>query len=263
MSGPAPGAADGAPYHRPMPRPEDPDSWDHVPRNLATISERIAEAAHAARREADDISLVAVSKTFPVDAIEAALDAGQTLFGENRVQEALPKIEALAKIDALSGSPEPGRARFHLVGHLQTNKARNAGAFDMIESVDSVRLAAALDCRLFHPIPVLLEVNVVGEASKHGFAPADLPDALTAIRPLGKLAVVGLMTVAPLVADPEEVRPVFRELRRLRDGLRRELPGLEQLSMGQLSMGMTNDFTVAIAEGATIVRIGRAIFGDR
>ena len=236
-----------------MSPPSYPDTWDHVPRNLTAVRAQIADAARAAGRDPASIDLVAVSKTFPVEAIHSAIEVGQTLFGENRVQEALPKI------DALSGSG----ARFHLVGHLQTNKARNAGAFDMIESVDSVRLAAALDRRLPHPIPVLLEVNVAGEASKHGFAPADLPDALTAIRPLGNLDVVGLMTVAPLVADPEEVRPVFRELRRLRDGLRRELPGLDQHSMGQLSMGMTNDFAVAIAEGATIVRIGRAIFGDR
>ena len=228
------------------------DTWSHVPRNLATIHSRIAEASQRADRDPADIQLVAVSKTFPVEAIAAALDAGQTLFGENRVQEALPKIDALSTGD--SGET----ARFHLVGHLQTNKARHAGAFDMIESVDSVRLAAALDRRLAHPIPILLEVNVAGEASKHGFAPADCGDALAAIQALPTLNVVGLMTVAPLVADPEEARPVFRELRRLRDELRLRHP-----SLGHLSMGMTNDFAVAIAEGATIVRIGRAIFGDR
>lgn len=225
-----------------------PESWDHIQRNLATVRAQIADAAIAAERDPASIELVAVCKTFPVEAIETAIAAGQTLFGENRVQEALPKI------DALSGST----ARFHLVGHLQTNKAKNAGGFDMIESVDSVRLAAALDRRLPHPIPVLLEVNVAGEASKHGFAPADLSNALAAIRPLGNVDVVGLMTVAPLVADPEGVRPVFRKLRQLRDAHRPEYPGLDHLSMG-----MTNDFAVAIAEGATIVRIGRAIFSDR
>ena len=231
------------------------DDWSHVPRNLATIRSRIGEAADSAGRDPADVQLVAVSKTFPIEAITAALHAGQTLFGENRVQEALKKIEALPANDALSAA---NRARFHLVGHLQTNKAKHAGAFDMIESVDSVRLAAALDRRLSHPLPILLEINVAGEASKHGFAAAELGEALTAIGPLANLEVGGLMTVAPLVADPEEARPVFRELRRLRDAFRERHPGLRHLSMG-----MTNDFAVAIDEGATIVRIGRAIFGDR
>lgn len=225
------------------------ETWTHVAPNLARIRAQIAEAAEAAGRDPAEVELVAVSKTFPVEALRAAMDAGQTLFGENRVQEALVKMEAVAGNDALSGT----RARFHLVGHLQTNKARHAGAFDMIESVDSVRLAVALERRLPQPIPVLVQVNVAGEASKEGFAPEALADALEAIRPLANVDVVGLMTVAPLLPDPEEARAVFAALRGLRDahGLR------------HLSMGMTNDFTAAVAEGATIVRIGRAIFGDR
>ena len=247
--------------------PASPETWTHVGRNLATIRSRIADVAAAAGRDPADVQLVAVSKTFPVEAITAALEAGQTVFGENRIQEALPKIETLAAAtpatDALSGRDPSQRPQFHFIGHLQTNKAKQAGAFDMIESVDSVRLAAALDQRLPHPIPVLLEINVSGEASKHGLASADLTDALAAIGgpadgPMAKLEVAGLMTVAPLVADPEDARAVFRELRRLRDTHQDRHPGLRHLSMG-----MTNDYAVAIDEGATIVRIGRAIFGDR
>jgi pyridoxal phosphate enzyme (YggS family) len=220
-----------------------PETWDHVARNLENICETIEQAAAAANREPAGVRLVAVSKTFPVEAIRAALAAGHTLFGENRIQEALPKIDTLTTVGA----------SFHLIGHLQSNKARHAGEFGMVESVDSIKLARAIDKRLDHPLPILLEVNVSGEASKNGFRPDDLDRACTEIQALPKLNVQGLMTVAPLAADPEEVRPYFRQLRELRDAL-----GLQELSMG-----MTNDFPVAIEEGATIVRIGRAIFGDR
>ena len=236
-----------------MPQDSSSQEWEHVAGNLATVRARIAAAAEAAGRDPGGVELVAVSKTFPVAALQAAIAAGQTLFGENRVQEALPKIEALAGIAGPDGAPP----RFHLVGHLQTNKARQAGAFDMIESVDSLRLAVALERRLPRPMPVLLEVNVAGEASKHGFAPDEVGPALAAIAPLAKLDVVGLMTVAPLVAAAESARPVFRELRRLRD------VEAQRLGAGHLSMGMSNDFQVAVTEGATIVRLGRAIFGDR
>lgn len=236
-----------------MPQDSSSQDWEHVAGNLAAVQARIAAAAEAAGRDPADIELVAVSKTFPVAALRAAMAAGQCVFGENRVQEALPKIAALA------AAPDPGAAapRFHLVGHLQTNKAKHGWAFDMIESVDSLRIAAALERRLPHPTPVLLEVNVAGEASKHGFAPDEVGPALTAIAPLAKLDVVGLMTVAPLAAEAESVRPVFRELRRLRD------TEAGRLGPGHLSMGMSDDFQVAIAEGATMVRLGRAIFGDR
>ncbi len=219
------------------------NSWDHVATNLERIRSEIREAAERAKRDPDAVALVAVTKTMPLEAIEAALDAGQTLFGENRVQEALPKLEALQ-----------GRgARFHLIGHLQTNKAKRATGFDMIESVDSVRIATALDRHLDHRLPVLLEVNVSGEPSKEGFAPEALPEALEAIQALPKLQVRGLMTIAPLAGDTEETRPCFRTLRQLS----------ERFELDALSMGMTNDFPIAIAEGATLVRIGRAIFGDR
>lgn len=219
------------------------ETWDHVPRNLERIRASIAAAAERAGRDPESVRLVAVSKTFPVDAVRAALDAGHTLFGENTVQEGLAKIEALA------GTP----ARFHLIGHLQTNKARHAAAFAMVESVDSVRVGQAISRRLRAPLPVLLEVNVARDASKHGFAPEEVAGALSELATLPKIDVRGLMTVAPLVADAEEVRPVFRALRQLRD----------ELGLAELSMGMTNDYPVAIEEGATAVRIGRAIFGDR
>jgi pyridoxal phosphate enzyme (YggS family) len=221
--------------------------WDHVARNLARIRESIADSARQAGRDASDIELVAVSKTVPLEGIQAAIDAGQTLFGENRVQEALPKLEAL-------GAPAAGQAAaFHLIGHLQSNKARHGSAFAMVESVDSVKLARALSRRSHDSLAILLEINVSGEASKDGFKPDELEPALREIRALPNLDVQGLMTVAPLAADPEEVRPHFRRLRELRDAF-----GLDALSMG-----MTNDYEIAIAEGATLVRIGRAIFGER
>lgn len=218
-------------------------SWDHVPGNLLRIRDQIREHAERAGRDPEEIDLIAVSKTVPVAAIRAALAAGQRHFGENRVQEGLPKIAAL----------QDSGARFHMIGHLQTNKAKLATAFDMIESVDSERVATALNRHAKARLPVLLEVNIAGEASKFGIAPADVSAVVDAVKGLPNLEVQGLMTVAPLVADPEEVRPVFRALR--------QLGGACELDT--LSMGMTNDFRVAIAEGATIVRIGRAIFGDR
>ena len=173
----------------------------------------------------------------------AATECGQIHFGENRVQE------ALAKMEAIKGSG----ARIHLIGTLQRNKARHAGSFASVQSIDSVRLAEAVSRRLERGLDVLLEVNVAAEPSKSGFDPADLPAALDSIRALERINVAGLMTIAPIAADPEDVRPVFRDLRRLRD----------QLGLRELSMGMSSDYPVAIAEGATIVRIGRAIFGER
>ena len=226
-----------------MTAPDLLTSWEHVPRNLARLRAEITQAAEQAGRDPAAVQLVAVTKTVPVEGIRAALAAGHTLFGENRVQEALPKLTALADTDAC----------FHMIGHLQTNKAKGATAFAMIESVDSVRVARALDRSSSDSLPVLLEVNVGGEERKYGFAPAELGDALAAIRQLPTLRIEGLMTVAPLAADPETLRPLFRTLRQLRD----------EAGLHTLSMGMTNDFLVAIAEGATLVRLGRAIFGDR
>lgn len=217
------------------------DPWAHVAENLTHVRRRLAEAAASAGRDPDSVQLVAVSKGVPAAAVQAAQAAGQRVFGENRIQEALPKIEALA----------PLGLQWRLIGHLQRNKVRAAAAFAMIESVDSLRLAQALDRTLPQLRHVLLEVNVSGEAAKWGFRPEELAAALAAIRALPRLKVEGLMTVAPLVADPEEVRSLFRTLRRLG----------EAHGLVSLSMGMSHDFEVAIEEGATSVRIGRAIFG--
>lgn len=213
---------------------------------IAEVRGRIARACERSGRRARDVTLVAVTKTHGVEAIVAAYDAGVRDFGENRVQEAEPKIEAM-------------RARgldvtWHLIGHLQTNKARAAARlFDILHSVDSQRLAEAINARADHRIPVLIEVNVAGEASKHGVAPVEADALAAAVGRMPNLEVVGLMTVAPMVDDPEDVRPVFARLRELRDAM----------GLRELSMGMTDDFEVAVEEGATIVRVGRAIFGPR
>jgi hypothetical protein len=189
---------------------------------------------------------VAVTKSVEVSAIREAFKYGVRNFGENRVQEAEGKIAQLADL-------KPA-VTWHMVGHLQSNKAKAAvELFDIIHSVDSVRLADILYRRTQKTLPVLLEVNISGEATKGGFSVAETEAAVKEIRQLPNLKVLGLMTVAPFVADAEEVRPVFRKLRELRDSL-----GLEHLSMG-----MTDDFEVAVEEGATMLRIGRAIFGER
>jgi len=217
-----------------------------IERNLALVRERIEAGCARAGRSPGSVTLVGVTKTVPVEAIAEACAAGLRDAGENRVQEAVPKIEAL---DALGVRP-----RWHLIGHLQRNKAKLAvERFAILHGVDSVRLAEALNARAHEPLPVLLEVNVGQETSKFGFDPTALPQALADIAPLTHLDVRGLMTVAPQVDDPERVRPVFRRLRELRD----------ELALDELSMGMTDDFEVAIEEGATMVRIGRAIFGER
>jgi pyridoxal phosphate enzyme (YggS family) len=192
----------------------------------------------------------------PVSRILEAYEAGQRLFGENRVQEGVEKVETLR-----GQAPD---VRWHLIGHLQSNKVKAAVEhFDVLESVDSLRLAEKLDERAAlrdRRLPVLLEVNVAGEESKSGFSVAALRQDWPGLFQLRHLDVCGLMTVAPLAADPEAVRPVFRALRELRDELR-DTSGRTELR--ELSMGMSGDFEVAIEEGSTIVRVGRAIFGDR
>ncbi len=214
--------------------------------NLAAVRRRIDAAAARVGRDPAEVRLVAVSKTLPAAAVVAAFEAGQTEFGENRVQEAVAKVPAVA---AAGLTP-----RWHLIGHLQTNKARSAlDLFAIIQSVDSLHLAQALSRRAAAGYPVLIEVNVAGETSKSGFAMAEAEAAIRTIRALPNIEVHGLMTVAPHATDPEDVRPVFRTLAEL--GRRLELPAL--------SMGMSNDFEVAIEEGATIVRVGTAIFGQR
>ena len=214
--------------------------------NLEMIRERIARAAARAGRSPEEVTLVAISKTQDVSNIREAISLGITHIGENRVQEAQPKIVTL--------SAEGLRPTWHMVGHLQSNKAKAAAhLFDMIESVDSLHLAEAISRMAGRAVPILVEVNVTGEATKSGLPPGQVAEAVGRIRGLANIDVKGLMTVAPLTPDPEEVRPVFRQLREL---------GLS-LGLRELSMGMTDDFEVAIEEGATIVRIGRAIFGQR
>ena len=217
-----------------------------IAENLAQVRGRIETACRRTGRSPDEVTLVGVSKGQPAGAVAEAFDAGLRDVGENRVQEAVGKIEALASMGR--------RPRWHLVGHLQTNKAKTVvGLFAIIHSVDSIRLAQSLSRRAQESVPILLEVNVAQEASKFGFAPEEAAGALDAIRPLPNLDVRGLMTVPPLAGDPQEVRPVFRRLRDLCDSL----------GLRELSMGMTDDFEVAIEEGATIIRVGRAIFGPR
>lgn len=214
-----------------------------IAERLEMIRAEIAQICERADRDPAGVRLIAVSKTHPPETIREALAAGHTEFGENRVQE------GIAKLDDLAGSD----ARIHLIGHLQRNKARFAGRFASVQSIDSLRLAEAVARQLDAPLDALLEVNVAGEASKHGFDPAELESAFAQIAALPRLRVRGLMTIAPLAADAEQVRPVFRALRELRDAL----------GLPELSMGMSNDYPVAIEEGATIVRIGRALFGER
>lgn len=227
---------------------------EEIAANLARVQERIAAAARRVGRDPKEITLVAVTKTVPVEAITIAYNLGLRHFGENRVQEALQKLPG-----------RPSGATWHMIGHLQRNKAKVAARiFDTVHSVDSVALAQELDrhCRaLGKRLPVLLEVNVAGEASKFGFPPEGaFWEAVEQILALPGLEVQGLMTVAPITTDPETVRPVFRRLRELKDELRRHWP---TLAWPHLSMGMTDDFEVAIEEGATMVRLGRAIFGLR
>jgi pyridoxal phosphate enzyme (YggS family) len=219
---------------------------DSIGERLQDVRLRIDGACRRGGRAPEEVTLVAVTKGFPPECVRDAVAVGLRQFGENRVQEAAAKRKAL---DGL-----PTDIVWHMVGHLQTNKAKTAlGLFDIIHSVDTPHLAEALSRRAPGPVPVFLEVNVAGEPSKHGFPPAELAGASQAIARLPNLDLRGLMTVAPLVADPEEVRPVFRRLREM----------ARALSLRELSMGMTDDFEVAIEEGATCVRIGRAIFGER
>lgn len=222
--------------------------------NLAHVHSTIAEAAQKAGRTADEITLVAVSKTVPLELVQMAYNLGVRNFGENRVQDALPKIAEF----------HPPEVRWHMIGHLQSNKANKVvGPFYCVQSVDNLHLAQSLNRHAGGHgtrLPILLQVNVSGEASKEGMSPVETPAIARQILALPHLEVQGLMTIAPLVQDPEEVRPIFRELRTLRDHLQNMLP---QSAWQHLSMGMTDDYRIAIEEGATIVRVGRAIFGER
>ncbi len=220
---------------------------------LAEVNERIAKAASRAGRSSSEITLIGVCKTVGRPVVEAAFGLGLLNFGENRVPDAEEKFNPLPY--------PPGAARLHLIGHLQTNKAKRAVALaDCIHSIDSVRLAEIISRQaqeIDKVMPVLLEVNVSGEASKQGLAPGELAATLDQIGQLPNLELRGLMTLAPYFDQPELTRPVFARLRQLFD---QHHPGLA--SWRDLSMGMTNDFEIAIEEGATLVRVGRAIFSQ-
>lgn len=229
-----------------------------IAENIARVQQQIAAAARRAGRNPSEISLMAVTKTVSPDRIREAYQAGIRLFGENRVQEFAGKTVALSDLDG---------AEWHMIGHLQSNKARAAAElFGAVDSVDSVRLLERLNSAatdLGKKISVLIEINIAGEAAKSGVAPdsAELEQILNIASTLEFIGVDGLMTVPPYHADPEQSRPYFRQMRQLRDQIAaRKLPGI---SMRTLSMGMSHDFAVAIEEGATCVRVGTAIFGER
>jgi pyridoxal phosphate enzyme (YggS family) len=221
-----------------------------IKERLEIVRARIGAAAHRARRDPTTIRLVLASKTQPSEAIRAAARAGARDFGENYVQEAIAKRAELADLTDI---------RWHLIGHLQTNKARTAaGAFALIHSVDSVRLAEALARAQPSPrVHALIEVNLGAEASKTGVAPDGVAAILNAA--VEKIEIDGLMTIPPPAASAEAARPYFAQLRELRDRLAMR----SGVALSELSMGMTDDFEVAIEEGATIVRVGRAVFGER
>jgi PLP dependent protein len=219
---------------------------------LARVQAQIAAAAERSGRQPEAIELVAVSKTHDAEKVQAAFDAGHTLFGESRVQEARAKIPLL-----------PSRLRWHFIGHLQKNKIRHAlPLFELFHGIDSLALAQDMqriaDEEGMRP-RILLEVNLAGEASKHGFAPAMLRRVLDELLSLGRLSLEGLMAIPPFAPEPESSRPYFVALRKLRDELESEF----KLGLPQLSMGMSGDYPIAIEEGATLVRVGTAIFGER
>jgi len=225
-----------------------------IARNLASIQERIEKASAKCGRNPAKVQLVAVSKTIPPETVKTAIDAGATILGENYIQEACNKIEILGK-----------GVSWHFIGHLQSNKAKHAvELFDLIHSIDNPHLAERLnrEAQKKHKImPVLIQVNIAEEDTKHG---TDTQTALQLIKDislLNNLRIQGLMTMPPWSSDPEDSRPYFISLRRLRDELEKQKPG--NVSLKELSMGMSSDFEVAIEEGATIVRVGTSIFGPR
>ncbi len=237
--------------------PERAQSRDELSERLEEVRRRIEAAALRGGRAPQEIKLIAVSKTHPPALLKRAIEAGASDLGENRVQEADAKITELGR----------EAARWHLIGHLQANKARRAVVlFDLIHSVDSVSLARRLD-RLCSEegrdtLPVLIQVDLAGESTKSGASVAELPELIAATRACERLRLMGLMTLPPFFDDAEMVRPFFRRLRELRD-LHRERNDFDAENGGELSMGMSHDFEVAIEEGATMVRIGTAIFGER
>jgi len=216
-----------------------------ITERLQEVRQRIASACLRSGRSPDEVTLIAVTKGFTVDAIREAYDAGIRHFGENRVQEASEKAPMLADLRDVT---------WHMIGHLQTNKVKTAiGLFDIIHSVDSLHLAEEISRRAPHTVPAFLEANVSGESSKFGMSLREIGERYESIAALSHIEVRGLMTVAPLTADRDQTRAVFRELRAT----------AEIMGLRELSMGMTGDFDTAIEEGATHIRVGRAIFGER
>jgi pyridoxal phosphate enzyme (YggS family) len=223
-----------------------------IAENLDRVREQIASAVAKSERSVDEVELVAITKTHPVEKVREAIEAGQILFGESRVQEARVKIPEVSS-----------NIRWHFVGHLQKNKVRQAlPLFEMIHSVDSLALAQDItriaEEEGLYP-RVLLEVNVAGEGSKFGFVPENLHEQMEALLALPRLSIEGLMCIPPLAAEAEDSRKFFVHVREVRDSLEKEF----NVKLPQLSMGMTQDFAIGIEEGATLVRVGTAIFGER
>lgn len=236
--------------------PPKPDAFPALRDRFADVRNRIETTARACGRSPEEITLVAITKTHPAETMKAAIDLGAKDLGENRVQEAEGKIGELGR-DA---------ARWHLVGHLQTNKARRAvSLFDVIHSLDSVALAERLDRLCIEEgrqsLDVLVQIDLGGEVTKSGIEMADLPALLSALKQCTRLRLIGLMTLPPYFENADCGRPFFKTLRELRD----ELQAREHFGSGkgELSMGMSHDFEIAIEEGATIVRVGTALFGER
>lgn len=235
---------------------EKPFAIETLSERFADVRKRLATAAARCNRSIEEITLIAISKTHPTEILKAALDLGITDFGENRVQEAEQKIVTLGR----------EAARWHLVGHLQANKARRAvKLFDIIHSLDSIELAQRLE-RLCveekrEELPVLIQIDLGGEATKTGIDSMELGDLLDAIHECRRLKLIGLMTLPPYFENPDCSRPYFKTLREVRDQLQRQ--GRFGEGPGELSMGMSRDFEIAIEEGATMLRVGTAIFGER
>jgi PLP dependent protein len=229
--------------------------YEHIPQRLAEIRNRIADAAGRAGRTASDVRLIAVSKTHPIEAVRAAAEAGQRDFGENKVQEALQKIAQSADTSL----------RWHLIGHLQSNKARKAasivGAIHAIDSVDLLKRIDQAARDTGRTVDVLIQVDLALEDTKHGTPVEDVPAVVQAAAECTAARLTGLMLLPPLVDDPQDARPWFARLRALRDELLAQ--GVPADRLRELSMGMSHDFEVAIEEGATMVRVGTAIFGAR
>lgn len=229
---------------------------DAIAENILKVRERMARAAAACGRDPEEITLLPISKTFPAESVSRAVAAGIRRFGENRVQEAEAKILHFRGIADLE---------WHLVGHLQSNKTRRAAElFDVIHSIDSVKVAARLDQAAKESgkiLSVLLQVDLGSEETKFGAPPEEIRDLVDAVSGLKHLRLDGLMTIPPFFKNPEEARPYFAQLRRLGESLEAEQPGC--LGRRHLSMGMSHDFEAAILEGATIIRVGTAIFGER